>query len=590
MVAGGWWAAALVTGAVLAFDPGGSAPFGPAKALVVPVTVFGLLAAHGRLRVHRPSAIAWAAFLTWALVATALALDGWPAWVGTYERRFGFATWVLAAAAFVAGQQLDPDGRRRVVQAAALAAGVSGVVVLLELAGVRAVDLVGAGDRPVGTMGSSAFLGAAMALAVPVAAVGAGSARGRARAALAGGAALGAVALVASGARAAWVGVLVAGALVLWRRRPRPALVVATAVALVGLAAVTGVSGRVPDALTTDRGGVGGRLDEWRVALAVIADHPVTGAGPEGYRIAFGRAVDDDYEQTHGRDPVPDRAHSAPLDVAATTGLPGLALLAALVVVVARAHGREELPLVAGVVGYGAQSLFLFPLAELDPVAWLLAGAALAAGGAAEVRLPRVLPVVAAAGFAVAGVLGVVADRQARAGDPSAAADLRPDVVRYRLAEAAEHEAVGSSAGLDRAIASVDRARGVSPLDPAVRSEWTRLLLARAQRTGTPRHVRLARAALEDLADLDPRNAEVLLRLGVARALDGDDRAAERAWLDAERLAPRSAAASVDLALAYERQGRAGEAAVQAERALARDPGNPDATEVLRRLREPDGT
>ena len=57
-----------------------------------------------------------------------------------------------------------------------------------------------------------------------------------------------------------------------------------------------------------------------------------------------------------------------------------------------------------------------------------------------------------------------------------------------------------------------------------------------------------------------PFNAEAWLRLGVAAALAGDDGDAERAWLTAERLAPRSAAASADLAMAYARGGPLGEA------------------------------
>ncbi|MDQ1519706.1 MAG: hypothetical protein QOI55_779, partial [Actinomycetota bacterium] len=42
------------------------------------------------------------------------------------------------------------------------------------------------------------------------------------------------------------------------------------------------------------------------------------------------------YERAHGRDPLPDRAHDALLDVGTTTGVPGLVAYVALLAVVGR--------------------------------------------------------------------------------------------------------------------------------------------------------------------------------------------------------------------------------------------------------------
>src|SRR5690606_23151568 len=146
-------------------------------------------------------------------------------------------------------------------------------------------------------------------------------------------------------------------------------------------------------ALTDDDAPGGrGRIDEWRVATRVIADHPVLGVGPEGYRIAFAGGVDDGYEVAHGRDPQPDRAHSGPLDVTLAGGVPALLAWgagAALVVRAAWRALRRGPPLVAGLaaalVAHLVGQLTLFPLAEVEPVAWLLAGLVLAAApGAAE--------------------------------------------------------------------------------------------------------------------------------------------------------------------------------------------------------------
>ena len=183
----------------------------------------------------------------------------------------------------------------------------------------------------------------------------------------------------------------------------------------------------------------------------------------------------------------------------------------------------------------------------------------------------------------LAGGLDVVADRRAKAvlegdADPEAASALRPDVLRYHLAAARALEASGAGGA---ALASLDDALDWSPLDPVVRGERARLLLERARRSGSDDDLGAARRALEDLAADDPRNAEVLLRLGLARALDGDDGGAERAWLAAERLAPTSPSASVNLAIAYDRQGRTAEALAAARRALDRDPGNEQAAAVV---------
>lgn len=71
-------AAALVPAAVLAVDPGGLAPFGPVKWLLVPALTFGVLAwlAHERrLRWASWPMWAWATFLAVTAAAAAVGLD-----------------------------------------------------------------------------------------------------------------------------------------------------------------------------------------------------------------------------------------------------------------------------------------------------------------------------------------------------------------------------------------------------------------------------------------------------------------------------------------------------------------------------------
>lgn len=622
-----WLLAALPLAAVVAVDPWGLAPFGPLKwALVSFLVLAGVAVLPGRgrtLNLARRPARAWLVFLAVVAATAALGVDPVYAWIGTPERHFGALAWLLCGLAFLAGQQLDEDDSRFVSLMVAPACLAAGLWAAAEQLGWEPIRLTGTSALPVSTLGSSAFLGAVAALLVPACLGIAIDPRWHrpARRMAAAATASGTVALVVSGARAAWVGLVAAGGVALVLRRHRIAarrpdwravrrrigagIVVAVA-AVVALGVATGAGGRVSDAASEPNGGVRGRLDEWRVAVRAVADHPLGGVGPEGYRIAFAGAVDESYERTYGRDPLPDRAHSVLLDVAATTGLAGLAAFACLLALVSRFLLRAVRTgpvwvagLATGVVAYWAQALFLFPLAEIDPVAWLLAGIVVARtvrrDEVAKLRPPRVLPVLAAAAAAVAlgaGGLDVVADRVAkrtlasaaegRPVDADAAARLRPDAVRYRLVAVRALDAGTAPGAHRRALEQLDRALELSPLDPLANAERSRLLLDRARLTGAAGDVAAARSSLRKLAGRDPRNAETQLHLGIVLDLAGDAAGAERAWLAAERLAPRSSAGSTNLALAYARAGRWDDARSAARRALRRDPEDPRAREVLR--------
>ena len=598
-------AVTVAVAAVGLLDPWGLTPFGPAKWAAVSISIgaAALFVFGGTpIRAVRSSTIGWIAFLLAAALAAARGADPLYAWIGTPERHFGWLTWVLCALSFVVGQQLRPAEVRSLVAALAALGGVAGCWTIGELAGWDPFALTNAG-RPIGVMGSSAFLGALTTMTTPVAL---GAAldptwrRGQ-RIGLAVAGASSAVALVASGARAAWIGAAISLAVVtVCRRRSlrartvtwgAVAVVVGTFVISVGLAA--GVAGRLSNAFTEFDGGARGRADEWRTAVRVIAGHPLTGVGPEGYRLAFASAVDVEYEQRHGRDPLPDRAHNSVLDVAATTGVPGAVLFLLVVASVGRFLVRAiggSAPMVggvsAGVLAYALQSLFLFPLAELDPVVWLAAGAAVGAVAKGH-EIANFFPAVgvrhllaAVTLFAsVVGVLDVAADRAARRvldemadghspSDPDGAARLRPDAVRYHLVAARGYEESAEVGSFAAVLRHLDAAARLSPHDPVVRRDRARILLERARTTTAPDDIARAVSTLRSSAHDDPINAEVQLRLGLALALAGDHGAAERAWVKAERLAPTSSSAATNLAIAYARQGRIDDARRAAERAI----------------------
>lgn len=638
--------AALVPVLLVAVDPWGWYPFGPlrwAATTTVLAAAVALLARPGWVSPSVRGPLRAGAALVVAMAVTALVgRDPIYAWTGTPERHAGVLLWVVCLAALVVGAHLGaPRHRALLARGLVVAAGTVALLGVAEAVGwePRVLDV---GDRLTGAFGSSAYLGAVCALLLPV---GAGLARSgvlgtawsRAAAVVAAGLV---VPLVGSGARSAWLGLALAAGVGLLARRRRvaavarqhPARAVAATGALVvavALVAVLSPAGSRATALAdADAAGGRSRLDEWRVAARVLSDHPVLGVGPEGYRTAFAEGVDAAYERAHGRDPLPDRAHSAPLDVALAGGIAALLAWAAWAVLVARRcwwalrdGDAWAAGLGAALVAHLGGQLTLFPLAEVEPVAWLLAGAlcataprprpAAVASGAAPVPAtaapegsgPGAVPTTAAATTAhravrigaaalavvalVAGVADVVADRRAReAADalsgptPAAAVEparaavrLRPDTVRLHLLLARARLAAdeGTLAALD----SVDDAARLSPRDPIVARERLRLLVRRAAATEVPAHARTARDEIAAARARDPFDAELWLLAGEAALLDADPDQARQAWARAEDLAPRRPEPPTALALLAHAEGRQVEAEAALDRARALAPEDP---------------
>ncbi len=630
------WAGTAVIGATAVFDPWGWSVFGPAKLTAVTVATMALLAAallssrEGRpFLLDHTSGVIGALLLMWIVLAASVGVDRLHGFIGTPDRRMGALTWLLFGAAFVGGQQLrEPEDRRLVWRGAVVAGLIIGGYGAIELVFGAPVATSLATDRVGGIYGQPAYLGAAGVLLVPIAVVRAlpGVETDRWRWVAAAAATLLVIAVLATQTRGAWVGLVaallaVAGRVVPWLRRWPAAGIAAIALTVV-LAVVTPLGARALSSFDLGDGTAGGRLDEWRVGAAVLADRPALGVGPEGYRVVFGSFVGAEYEQKYGRAVLPDRVHNGALDVGVSSGIPGMiGYLALLGVVLIGAYRRsrsassDREKLVAGasfaaLVGYVAQQQFLFPLAEIDPIFWLFAGMALAASpksedgedhpdeaavrpGAVQRRtvgggLAGVLAVVAL----IAGGFDVVADhRLGRALDLAsrgevdaavAAADsaraIRPDSIRYHFAAAA----IASDGGRGALELAMDRNRAGlarSPDDPALRLQQAELLSEAAldDRSGADR----ALAAWLALADMDPNRSEVQLELGVAHYRVGAVDEALAAWDRAAALAPSSPAPLVNQGLALAEAGRTAEARAAIDEALRRSPDFLPARELL---------
>jgi len=361
--------------------------------------------------------------------------------------------------------------------------------------------------RPDGNLGQPNLLGVLLAMAVPLALDRARTAAPPARRGWLALVALLVAGLAVSTSRSGWVaalvGTFVVAALLVPRRRLAQVLGVAGAAALVAAALLLVSPLRH---LNQDTGAA--RLGVWRDSLSVVATRPLLGWGPDTMGLVLGRYQTADWEPGHSF----DRAHSMPLDLAATQGLLGLAACASLFGAWAIGVWRARTaPLVAGLAGaaaaYLAWALVNFDWAPATAAFWLLAGAA-ASPAAGSPPGPSSSPpgwrerrwrLAAGAAASVAGLaLAVpahVADLELYAGRADRAAAIDPLQAHYQAA-------LGTLAGLRRAAALGDP-------DPA-----TYVALGDAEaRAG---HPEAARAAYREALARYPYDGAARQRLGGA--------------------------------------------------------------------------
>lgn len=319
-----------------------------------------------------------------ALLAFAFSVS-WPAsLVGSYTRyeslpiRLGYLG-LLAASVWLLS---DQPSRDRVIAGFVLGTSIASLQALWQevLLVNHEIDY-----RPDGNLGNANLLGALLAMAIPLA-VARGLRGGRFVVAWWLGLAVMAGALVATTSRSGALGAL-AGclALVVFRLRGKWAVLGAAA-----SAAVIGVALLVilfsPLRLLNDDPGPS-RLHLWPDAVRMIAARPLTGWGEDATGLVFGGFLTGNWA------PEVDRAHSGPLDIAATQGLVGLAALGWVIAVWLRGVWRWRFTgsvgaLAAGCVGYTMWVLFNFDWAPATGAFWLLAGTAWSGVRAAEANQP----------------------------------------------------------------------------------------------------------------------------------------------------------------------------------------------------------
>jgi hypothetical protein len=394
----------------------------------------GLLAGRRSLGALRLAALAVAVSAVAAgLLSTAPVLS----LVGAYSRYESMPMRLAYLALFCGAAWLGE--RRRVVAAFLLGCGVAAAEALLQAA-------THALPRADGNLGNANLLGALLAMALPLAADRARAAPPGIRRSWLALCALLAAGLVASTSRSGWLGALaglfVLAACLVPRRRLLP---IAAAGGVVAVAALALIAFTPLRGLNDDTGQA--RPGVWHDSLSVIADRPMLGWGEDAMGLVFGRHQTRDWGPGHNF----DRAHSMPLDLAATQGLVGLAACTWLLAMWWLGVWRWRLePGVAGLAGaaaaYLAWSLVNFDWAPATAAFWLLAGAAWP--GVERTAAPGIRHAVVALGAVVVG-LGLAV--------PPQAADLLYYAGRTDLATAIDplqpnyHAALGTLDGLRRA-------------------------------------------------------------------------------------------------------------------------------------------
>lgn len=263
------------------------------------------------------------AFFGAAAVSAAFSIDRPVSVLGHH----GFYSYGLLAGAvylglyFAASSGLGSGGAPY-FRAVALSSGLCALFGALQWAGLpvtMALEKALPEGRVYSTLGSPVYLGAVLALALPLCAgLWAGAGRDRALGLFAG--AFCAAGLLLTQSRSAWLGAAAGLAVWAWasgradgRRLLWPAAGLAAGLLALGL--WSRASGAADSA----------RVQLWKSAVAVAARRPLVGAGVGAFENAFRRERSEDFVRILGGKAGQASAHNDVLEVAATTGLVGLA-------------------------------------------------------------------------------------------------------------------------------------------------------------------------------------------------------------------------------------------------------------------------
>jgi O-antigen ligase len=613
-------AIAIVMVSPWAFDPLGLQQRLPLVMLILlvaaPVGV-GAAIARGSFVVHR-ALIPFGALLAWLGLATAVGITPFSSLIGTPARMLGMVGWLMFACCFVLGLQLGGvASTRRAIEYGLVFGSVPVAIIALVERGGRLFAL-GTGDdlvRSQSTLRNPVFLGAYLVLAVPVAlAMVLDRSLPRWQRVAAGAAvAVDLAALLATQSRGPWLGALVAISIVVagsLRDRSRRVRAGALGFAVVAVLAVlvSPLRDRALSVGRTDTGSNAIRAQLYGRGLQLVGERPLLGFGPDATATALPRVLTDEFERKVTRKFEPDRIHNVELDMAVSGGVPAMLLYLAVVGLIAvRAWRRRKalpLGLAAACLGYFVQLQVGFPLADVDAIAWLLAGVLVAADGRVF-RMPKLVGGSLRTGFVIVAVLAgiwqvravgadhllgraVTAESQ---GDDGAAVRLYTRAAKQATDRAQGWQALarfglraagrGHSEYLSGSASAAKRALSLVPNEPTYRLDDLDLRLQIAIERRDRAALAAVAADAKRLVDDDRSSAAAWFLRGSVEAAGGNTATAVTAWERSADLAPWAVGPRLNLASAAASQGDRATAERWYRSVLELEPDEPTATAYL---------
>src|SRR5581483_11370678 len=392
--------------------------------LATPVLILLWIRRHLRrpmASVPRGIALCSVGMAGWWVVTSLTAVHRYTAFQGVHGRFNGLWThlvWLtlFGLAATSSLTRAEIDARLRITAASLVGAA---LIAISQLLAGNAFP----GGRAIATIGNAVILGACLSLGVPLAIGFALRAAGAARAAWAASAVVLAAGVAATGSRGPLAGLIASIALmaILVARdlRLRRSWLVAVCVAGAALA-IAGAARTRTDAFIPSMQHLAAaeswrdRLNTMRAAAQIVGDRPLLGVGLENFSVVYPRYRTPEADRLLP-DELPTMVHSGYLQLAATTGLPGLILYVALLVSVGASvvrslrgttdgHWRITLAsLLTTIAGYLVADVSGWEEVSLTGLFWMLLGlasaAAYAAGqGQTAVAPRRRTPAIVAAG------------------------------------------------------------------------------------------------------------------------------------------------------------------------------------------------
>jgi len=544
----------------------------------------GLLAwaigvASSRTLRHTHALLALAGAGVWMALATILAPDPVLTLLGDGVRYEGLLTYLAYFGLFFLTLQLvlGADHTAKLISVVAVSGTVGAAYGLLQVLGIDPAShgqLSFEGNRAFATFGNPDYFGGWVQMCLPLALSLAYTSDGLRKKLWWGATVVVALALLFTFTRGAWLGGAVSMfimVVVIIRSGRRPSVVDTVFAASAGVAVLAGtvismgsasestnVIQRVTSMFSAPTGSSLTRVLTWQAAIQSVRTYPLFGVGPDSFALAFNRFMPDAYVTAAGPGLLENNAHSLPLQLAATIGIPGaMLILGAVAWVLASAwrsgpgapRGRDRIvqaSLWAAVAGHLTFLLFDPSVIGSGTIMWVLLGA-LAAPAARSISLGRwrLAPAIIALLLVIAGPLTVVpnvaADLSARqavlapdvdtaVGYAEKARMLAPASGQYsvlygnvRTASMAQHH------GAD--VLALDHSAARSAIEPVAKRQlygaesWIALVdtdLRYAFATGQPEDFAAAAQTARQALDRLPNNPILLLQSGTALLELGD--------------------------------------------------------------------